>query len=62
MKTPKDKEQQIIIQVKITVNPEHPDLDDFLSYLPENLTGCLCQDADCVLTDELYDEDVKVIK
>lgn len=62
MKTLEDKEQQITIQVKLTVNPEHSDLEDFLTYLPENLTECLCMDESCVLTDELYDEDIKVIK
>lgn len=61
MKVFGNKEQQITIQVKIIVDPEHPDLDDFLTYLSENLTNCLCEDDSCVL-DDIYDEDVKVIK
>lgn len=55
----KDKERKITIQITLTVNPKHIDLEDFLLYLPEKLTGCLC-DAECVLDDELYDEDVTV--
>lgn len=59
---PKNKEQKVLIQVTLTVDPEHPDLEDFLLYLPEKLTSCLCSDdEDCVLDDELYDEDVEVM-
>jgi hypothetical protein len=61
MKTSENKEQQITIQVKLTINPDHPDLDDFLTYLSETLTNCLCEDDSCVL-DDIYDKDVEVIK
>lgn len=55
------KDKKIIIQIKLTVNSKHADLEDFLLYLPEKFTSCLC-DEECVLDDELYDEDVEVIE
>jgi len=56
----KMKEKRIFIQVGVTIDLDHEDLEDFLTYLPEKLTGFVTNE-DAVLEDELYDEDVKIL-
>ena len=54
------KEKKIFIQMGVTIDLDNEELEDFLTYLPEKLTGFVTNE-DSVLEDELYDEDVKIL-
>lgn len=51
------KEKQIYIQIKLSVDLDHEDLEDYLLYMAHHATSMIINE-DSIVEDEIFDEDI----